>query len=82
MERWREDFHQKGKIQASARCTSMVYSADTEVSFLMSCSLKVTQYMDQTISQLQVFGCLSPRSYTGRQLLVNIKEKLIIYVAY
>ena len=52
MERWREDFHQKGKIKASARCTSMVYSTDTEVSFLMSCSLKVTQYRDQKTGQL------------------------------
>ena len=50
MERWRGAFHQTGKIYASARCTSMVYSRDTEVN-LMSCSLKVTQYMDQTTSQ-------------------------------
>ena len=49
---WWEDFHQKGKIKTSARCTSMVYSKDTEVGFLMSCSLKVTHYMDQTTSQL------------------------------
>ena len=51
MKRWREDFHQKRKILSSARCTSMVYSTDTEVSFLMSCSLKVTQYMGQNTSQ-------------------------------
>ena len=51
-ERWREDFHQKGKIKVSARCTSMVYSRDTEVSFLMSCSLKVTQNMHPPTSQL------------------------------
>ena len=48
MEKWREDFHQKGKIKASARCTFMLYSADTEVSFLMSCRLN----MDQKTSQL------------------------------
>ena len=52
MESWRENFHQKGKTLPSARCTSMVYSRDTEVSFLMSCSLKVTQYMHQPTSQL------------------------------
>ena len=52
MERCREDFHQQGEIQASARCASIEYLADPEVSFLMSCSLKVIQYMDQTISQL------------------------------
>ena len=51
MERWREVFHQKGKIKAKARCISMVYSRDTEVSFLMSCSLKVTQYMHQPTRQ-------------------------------
>ena len=39
-----------GKVEGG--CTSMVYSADTEVSFLLSCSLKVAQYMDQTTSQL------------------------------
>ena len=38
--------------KASGRCTFMVYSRDTEVNVLMSCSLKVTQYMDQTKSQL------------------------------
>ena len=52
MDRWREDFHQKCKIQVSARFTSMVYSRDTEVSLLISCSLKVTQYMYETTSQL------------------------------
>ena len=81
MERWREDFNQKCKIWASARCISMVDSRDTEASFLMSCSLKVTQYMDQTTSQLSIiFGCLSPRFCTGRRLLVKVKEKLMIYV--
>ena len=50
MERLTEDFHQKGKIQAG--CTSMVYSRDTEVSFLMSYSVKVTQYMHQPTNQL------------------------------
>ena len=34
------------------RCTFMVYSRDTEGNVLMSCSLKATQYMDQTNSQL------------------------------
>ena len=43
---------ERENTEASARCTSLVYSTDTEVSFLMSCSLKVTQYMDQTTSQL------------------------------
>ena len=52
MERWREDFHQKGNIYASTRCTSMVYSKDTKASFLMPCSLKVTQYMHLPPTQL------------------------------
>ena len=30
----------------------MMYSTDTKVNFLILCSLKVTQYMDQTTSQL------------------------------
>ena len=42
------------------------YSRDNEVSFLMSCSFKVTQYMDQTTSQLYSTGCLFPRFCTGR----------------
>ena len=61
MERWKEDFHQKGKIWASARCTTMAYSADAEVSFLMSCSLKVTQYLDQTTSQLHSIWISVPK---------------------
>ena len=65
MERWREYFHQKGKIRASARCTSMVYSADTEVSFLMLSSLKVTQWTKELASSI-VFGFLSPCFCTGR----------------
>ena len=52
MERWRKDFHQKGKMLASSRCVFMVYSRDTEVSFLMLCILKVTQYMHQPTSHL------------------------------
>ena len=52
MERLREDFHRKSKIQVSGRCISMVYSRETEVSFLISFSLKVTKYMDQTTTQL------------------------------
>ena len=52
MERWREDFHQEGKTWISARCISMVYLRDTEVSFLTSCSLKVLLYMHQPTSQL------------------------------
>ena len=61
MERWKEDFHQKGKIWASAKCTSMVYSTDTEVSFLVSCSLKVTQYIDQKTSQLDSIWISFPK---------------------
>ena len=38
-----------GKVEG---CNSMMYSRDTEVSFLISCSLKVTQYMYQPTSQL------------------------------
>ena len=52
MESWREDIHHKGRMEESQRCTSMVYSRDTEVSFLMSCNLKVTQYMHQPTRQL------------------------------
>ena len=52
MERWRDDFHQKGKIRASARCTFMVYSRNTEVSFLRSCSLRVTNTCNQPTNQL------------------------------
>ena len=33
MERWREDFQQKGKIYVSVRCIFMVYSRDTEASW-------------------------------------------------
>ena len=52
MEKWGEGFHQKGKTWASVGYISMVYSRDTEVRFLMSCSLKVTRYIHQPTSQL------------------------------
>ena len=61
MGRWREDFHQKGKMKASGRSTSMMYSRDTEVSYLMSCSLKVTQYMHQPTSKFYIIWMSVPK---------------------
>ena len=66
MDRWREDFQQKGKIRGSERCTSMVYSTGTEVSFLCHVALKLHNTWTKQIASSVVFGCLSPGFYTGR----------------
>ena len=53
----------------------MVYLTDTEVSFLMSCSIKGMQYMDQTTSQLHSIWTSVPKDLY-RQVEVKVKEKL------
>ena len=57
----------------------MVYSRDTEVSFLMSYNLKVTQYMDQKPSQLYSIWISVPKVLYG--YVAPSKERLMIYVA-
>ena len=53
MKTWREDFHQKGRIERHLQdALSWRIYTDTEVSLLMSRSLKVTQYMHQTTRKL------------------------------
>ena len=42
MERWREDFHQKGKKYRHQQDVLPWCITDTKGSFLMSCSIKVT----------------------------------------
>ena len=49
MERWREDFHQKGKIYQQDVFSWCIQGA---LKLLDACSLKVTQYMHQPTSQL------------------------------
>ena len=46
MERWREDFHQKGKIYQQGVFLWCIQGTRK------SCNLKVTQYMHQPTSQL------------------------------
>ena len=49
MERWREDFHRKGKIYQQDVFSWCIQGT---LKLLVSCSLKVTQYMHQPTSQL------------------------------
>ena len=49
MERWREDFHQKGKIYQQDVFSWCIQGT---LKLLVSCSLKVTQYMHQPTGQL------------------------------
>ena len=49
MERWREDFHQKSKIYHQ---DVFSWCIQVTLNLLVSCSLKVTQYMHQPTSQL------------------------------
>ena len=59
----------------------MVYSRDTEVSFLMSCSLKVTQYMHQPTRQLYNIWMSVPKVKEKLNDLRGLTLRSVFYTA-
>ena len=56
----------EGGLSPDASCTFMVYSRDTEVSFLMHVTIKSHNTRTNQLGCSIVCGCLSPRFCTGR----------------